>query len=63
MCPRRTGSPSVAGSHGTAALTGALWRGRAVLRCSMSNWATTPEDIDRTVAAIARLAATAGTTA
>ena len=50
-------------TDGTAALTGALWRGRAVLRCSMSNWATTPEDIDRTVAAIARLAATAGTTA
>lgn len=42
-------------TDGTAALTGALWHGRAVLRCSMSSWATTPDDIDRTVAAIARL--------
>jgi glutamate/tyrosine decarboxylase-like PLP-dependent enzyme len=41
---------------GTAALTGAEWRGRAALRCSMSSWATTDADIDRTVAAIARLA-------
>ncbi|MFT4136983.1 pyridoxal phosphate-dependent decarboxylase family protein [Microbacterium sp.] len=44
-------------ADGTAALTGAEWSGRAVLRCSMSSWATTPDDIDRTVAAIARLAA------
>ncbi|MCR2785659.1 MULTISPECIES: aminotransferase class V-fold PLP-dependent enzyme [unclassified Microbacterium] len=43
-------------ADGTAALTGAQWRGRAVLRCSMSSWATTPEDVDRTLAAIARLA-------
>ena len=42
---------------GTAALTGAEWGGHAVLRCSMSSWATTPDDIDLTVAAIARLAA------
>ena len=41
---------------GTAALTGAEWRGRAALRCSMSSWATTASDIDRTVAAIRRLA-------
>lgn len=38
--------------EGTAALTGAEWRGHAALRCSMSSWATTREDIDRTVAAI-----------
>lgn len=44
-------------ADGTAVLTGAQWRGRATLRCSMSSWATTPADIDRTVAAIARLAA------
>ncbi|MCR2825955.1 pyridoxal phosphate-dependent decarboxylase family protein [Microbacterium sp. zg.Y909] len=42
-------------ADGTAALTGAQWRGRAVLRCSMSNWATSPADIDRTADAIARL--------
>ncbi len=50
-------------ADGTAALTGAQWRGRAVLRCSMSSWATTPDDIDRTVAAIARLTAAGDPTA
>jgi glutamate/tyrosine decarboxylase-like PLP-dependent enzyme len=42
---------------GTAALTGAEWHGHAVLRCSMSSWVTTLDDIDRTVAAIGRLVA------
>ncbi|WP_309103146.1 aminotransferase class V-fold PLP-dependent enzyme [Microbacterium sp.] len=44
-------------ADGTAAVTGAQWRGLATLRCSMSSWATTSDDIDRTVAAIRRLAA------
>lgn len=44
---------------GTAVLTGAVWQGRATLRCSMSSWVTTTEDVDATVAAIARLAARA----
>lgn len=43
-------------ADGTAALTGAEWGGHAALRCSMSSWATTDDDIDVTVAAIARLA-------
>lgn len=42
-------------AEGTAALTGAEWRGRATLRCSMSSWATTRDDIDRTVTAIRTL--------
>jgi len=42
-------------AEGTAALTGAEWEGRPTLRCSMSSWATTPDDIDRTLAAIAGL--------
>lgn len=42
-------------AEGTAALTGATWRGRAALRCSMSSWATTRDDIDRTVGAIRTL--------
>ncbi|WP_047519479.1 pyridoxal phosphate-dependent decarboxylase family protein [Microbacterium sp. ZOR0019] len=42
---------------GTAAMTGAEWEGRAALRCSMSSWATTPEDIGRTVEAIRGLVA------
>ncbi|WP_223624752.1 aminotransferase class V-fold PLP-dependent enzyme [Microbacterium sp. EST19A] len=44
-------------TDGTAAVTGAEWRGRAALRCSMSSWATTPADISRTVEAVRRLAA------
>ena len=42
---------------GTAAVTGAEWRGRAALRCSMSSWATSEDDIDRTVRAIRALVA------
>lgn len=42
-------------AEGTAALTGAQWRDRAALRCSMSSWVTTRDDIDRTVAAIRAL--------
>lgn len=41
--------------EGTAAVTGAEWRGRATQRCSMSSWATTDADIDRTVSAIRAL--------
>nr|WP_314844371.1 aminotransferase class V-fold PLP-dependent enzyme [uncultured Microbacterium sp.] len=42
-------------ADGTAAVTGAQWRGRATLRCSMSSWATTAADIDRTLGAFDRL--------
>ncbi|MGM7696868.1 pyridoxal phosphate-dependent decarboxylase family protein [Microbacterium sp. A84] len=42
-------------ADGTAAVTGAQWRGRTALRCSMSSWATTGDDIDRTLAAFRRL--------
>ncbi|MEJ1921165.1 pyridoxal phosphate-dependent decarboxylase family protein [Microbacterium sp. KHB019] len=45
-------------AEGTAAVTGAEWRGRATLRCSMSSWATTGDDVDRTIAAITRLVLT-----
>ncbi len=47
-------------TEGTAAVTGAEWRGRATLRCSMSSWATTPDDVERTVAAIRSLVSSAG---
>jgi glutamate/tyrosine decarboxylase-like PLP-dependent enzyme len=40
--------------EGTAVLTPGEWDGRAVLRCSMSNWSTTPDDVDATVEAIRR---------
>ncbi len=51
---RRLGADILA--DGTAVVTGAEWNGRAALRCSMSSWATTPGDVDATIAAIARLA-------
>ncbi|GAA1526985.1 aminotransferase class V-fold PLP-dependent enzyme [Microbacterium ginsengiterrae] len=44
-------------ADGTSAMTGAEWRGRAVLRCSMSSWVTTDGDVARTVAAIRDLVA------
>jgi glutamate/tyrosine decarboxylase-like PLP-dependent enzyme len=42
---------------GTAVLTPAVWRGRAVQRCSLSSWATTPADVDRSVEAVRRIVA------
>jgi glutamate/tyrosine decarboxylase-like PLP-dependent enzyme len=38
--------------EGTAVMTPSTWRGRAVLRASMSNWSTTDDDIDRSLAAL-----------
>jgi glutamate/tyrosine decarboxylase-like PLP-dependent enzyme len=40
--------------EGTAALTPGRWLGRAVLRCSMSNWSTTSTDVEATVDAVRR---------
>jgi glutamate/tyrosine decarboxylase-like PLP-dependent enzyme len=42
-------------AEGTAVVTGAEWGGRAVLRCSMSSWVTTPADVEATLDAVARL--------
>lgn len=44
--------------EGTCWLGGTTWRGRRMLRISVSNWSTTEEDIDRSVDAV--LAAVAG---
>jgi glutamate/tyrosine decarboxylase-like PLP-dependent enzyme len=44
-------------AEGPAAVTGAEWRGRSALRCSMSSWVTTQHDIDRTLDAIRGLVA------
>jgi glutamate/tyrosine decarboxylase-like PLP-dependent enzyme len=43
---------------GEAVFTPATWRGRGVQRCALSSWATTPADVDRTVEAVRRVAAT-----
>ncbi len=42
---------------GTCWCGGTVWHGTAAMRVSVSSWATTPEDIDRSAAAILRLAA------
>src|SRR5436305_5074852 len=39
---------------GTAFLAGTQWQGRAAMRISVSNWSTTPADVDRSVDAILR---------
>jgi glutamate/tyrosine decarboxylase-like PLP-dependent enzyme len=42
-------------ADGTCVITPATWRGQAVQRCSMSSWATTFDDVDRSVDAIRRV--------
>jgi glutamate/tyrosine decarboxylase-like PLP-dependent enzyme len=42
---------------GTCWLGGTTWRGRRYVRVSVSNWSTTEADVDRSVAAILRVAA------
>lgn len=43
--------------EGTAWLGATTWRGRRLLRIAVSNWSTTEADVDRVVAAVARLRA------
>ncbi len=45
---------------GTAWTSGSVWRDRAVLRISVSNWSTTDEDVQRTLAALRAAVGTAG---
>ena len=42
---------------GTGWMTPSTWHGQAVLRISVSNWRTTEEDVDRTLAAVRRVLA------
>ena len=42
---------------GTAWMTPSIWHGQAVLRISVSNWRTTDEDVDRSLAAVRRVLA------
>jgi glutamate/tyrosine decarboxylase-like PLP-dependent enzyme len=42
---------------GSAWMTPSTWHGQAVLRISVSNWRTTDEDVDRTLAAVRRILA------
>jgi glutamate/tyrosine decarboxylase-like PLP-dependent enzyme len=41
---------------GTCWCGGTEWQGHAAMRISVSNWSTTEEDVDRSAAAIARIA-------
>jgi glutamate/tyrosine decarboxylase-like PLP-dependent enzyme len=43
-------------ADGTAWMSGSRWRGRAVLRISVSNWATTDDDVRRSIEALRRAA-------
>ncbi|MGH9116476.1 MAG: pyridoxal phosphate-dependent decarboxylase family protein [Acidimicrobiales bacterium] len=42
-------------ADGTAVLTPSTWRGRAVLRCSVSNCSTSEDDVDRTLGTLRRI--------
>jgi glutamate/tyrosine decarboxylase-like PLP-dependent enzyme len=42
-------------ADGTAWMTPSVWRGRAALRISVSNWRTTDSDVERAVAAVRRV--------
>ena len=43
-------------ADGEAWMSGSVWRGRAVLRISVSNWSTTEGDVRRSLRALARAA-------
>jgi glutamate/tyrosine decarboxylase-like PLP-dependent enzyme len=45
---------------GTAWMTGSRWKGRSVLRISVSSWATTDDDVRRSMEALRRAAASVG---
>ncbi len=39
---------------GEAWMTGSTWRGQKILRISVSNWSTTADDVERSLAAVRR---------
>jgi len=45
---------------GTAWTSGSVWHGRAVLRIAVSNWSTTDQDVERTLAALRTAVAESG---
>lgn len=45
-------------ADGTTWMTGSTWRGRGVLRISVSNWSTTEDDVERSLDAVRRVTAT-----
>jgi glutamate/tyrosine decarboxylase-like PLP-dependent enzyme len=47
-------------ADGTAWTSGSRWRGRAILRVSVSNWSTTEQDVERTLEALRKAVAGSG---
>jgi len=47
-------------ADGTCWCGGTVWQGRTAMRISVSNWATTKEDVDRSVEAMVRIAREVG---
>ena len=43
-------------ADGTCWMGGTTWRGRKLMRIAVSNWSTTEDDVDRSVAAMVRVA-------
>lgn len=43
-------------AEGTCWAGGTVWRGRAAMRISLSSWATTDDDVERSLEAILRVA-------
>ena len=50
-------------ADGTAWMTGSTWRGRSVLRISVSNWSTTDSDVERSLDAVRQAVAERATAA
>jgi glutamate/tyrosine decarboxylase-like PLP-dependent enzyme len=48
-------------SDGTAWMSGSRWRGREIIRCSVSNWSTDDADVKASVEALRRAWATTQT--
>jgi glutamate/tyrosine decarboxylase-like PLP-dependent enzyme len=46
--------------EGTCWCSGTVWQGKTAMRISVSSWATTSDDVDRSLAAIVRSARTSG---
>ncbi|MCV7279145.1 aspartate aminotransferase family protein [Mycolicibacterium flavescens] len=46
-------------ADGTCWFGGTVWQGRAAMRISVSSWATTDDDVERSLAALLRIAGTA----
>ncbi len=47
-------------TDGTCWMSGTTWHGKSAMRISVSSWATTSEDVERSVAAILKVAAEVG---